>query len=54
MAIFIAIIIFIGVVSYVISTSSTSGKVRRDEESELEDMYLIDEDIFDEERDGFI
>ena len=53
MAIFIALIIFLGIVFYMFSTSSNNNSTS-DDETELEDMYLIDEDVFDEERDGFI
>ena len=57
MAILIAVIIFLGIVFYMFSTSSNSSVI--DDDAELESIYLIDEDvfdpeIFDERKDGFI
>lgn len=54
MAIFIAVIIFVGIVIYGFSTSSTKSNNLSKEESDFKDIYLINEDVFDEERDGFI
>lgn len=57
MAIFIALIIFVGIVIHGFSTSSIHTTHNSDlskEKSDLEDIYLIDEDVFKEDRDGFI
>ncbi len=55
MAIFIAVIIFLGIVfySFLTSSSSKSDSISK-EKNDFEDIYLIDKDAFDEEKDGFI
>ena len=54
MAIFIAIVVFVGILIYSFSTSSNKNNSSISNDIEFEDIYIIDEDIFDEKRDGFI